>query len=59
MDPQHEPPDQAHLRPEGATDDLPAGRRHLLEAEMKERRRTHGRPWHESRPDEGTESPGE
>jgi hypothetical protein len=27
-----------------------AGIRHLFEAEMKERRRTHGRPGHESRP---------
>ncbi len=29
------------------------GVRHLLEAEMKERRRTHGRPGHESRPARG------
>jgi hypothetical protein len=30
------------------------GIRHLFEAEMKERRRTHGRLGHESRPREGT-----
>ncbi len=30
---------------------LVAGRRHVYESEMKERRRTHGRPGHESRPD--------
>lgn len=30
--------------------DLAGGVRHLHEAEMKERRRTHGRPGHESRP---------
>ena len=29
---------------------LVAGRRHVYESEMKERRRTHGRPGHESRP---------
>jgi len=29
---------------------LVGGRRHVYEAEMKERRRTHGRPGHESRP---------
>ncbi|GAA2538766.1 hypothetical protein GCM10010435_02530 [Winogradskya consettensis] len=33
-----------------ARDELAAGRRHLYEAELKERRRTHGRPGHESRP---------
>jgi hypothetical protein len=33
-----------------ARDDLAGGRRHLYEAEMKERRRTHGRPGHEARP---------
>ncbi len=31
-------------------DELMAGRRHVYEAEMKEERRTHGRPGHESRP---------
>ena len=31
-------------------DALVAGRRHVYESEMKERRRTHGRPGHESRP---------
>ena len=29
---------------------LVAGRRHVYESELKERRRTHGRPGHESRP---------
>ncbi len=32
--------------------ELAGGRRHLFEAEMKERRRTHGRPGHEARPAE-------
>ncbi len=32
-------------------DTLVAGRRHLYEAEMKEDRRTDGRPGHEARPD--------
>ena len=32
-------------------DALVAGRRHVYESEMKERRRTHGRPGHEARPD--------
>ena len=31
---------------------LVAGRRHIYEAELTERRRTHGLPGHESRPDE-------
>jgi hypothetical protein len=31
-------------------DQLVGGRRHLFEAEMKEDRRTHGRPGHEARP---------
>jgi hypothetical protein len=31
-------------------DALTGGRRHVYEAELKERRRTHGRPGHESRP---------
>ncbi|MGC4807245.1 hypothetical protein [Micromonospora sp. DT233] len=33
-----------------ACEELVGGRRHLYEAEMKERRRTHGRPGHEARP---------
>jgi hypothetical protein len=33
-----------------AREKLAGGRRHLHEAEMKERRRTHGRPGHEARP---------
>jgi hypothetical protein len=33
-----------------ARDALADGRRHLYEAEMKERRRTRGRPGHEARP---------
>ncbi|GAA3249185.1 hypothetical protein ACFO1B_47135 [Dactylosporangium siamense] len=33
-----------------ARDDLAQGRRHLFEAEMKERRRTHGRSGHEATP---------
>ncbi len=33
-----------------ARDDLVGGRRHLFEAEMKEDRRTHGRPHHEAVP---------
>jgi hypothetical protein len=32
-----------------ARDELAQGRRHLYEAELKERRRTHGRPGHEAR----------
>jgi len=35
---------------QAARDALVAGRRHLYEAEMKEDRRTHGRPGHERRP---------
>ncbi|HWJ82389.1 MAG TPA: hypothetical protein VNS55_09155 [Nocardioides sp.] len=35
-----------------ARDELVGGRRHLYESEMKEDRRTHGRPGHEHRPDE-------
>ncbi|HVM18467.1 MAG TPA: hypothetical protein VM307_00740 [Egibacteraceae bacterium] len=34
-------------------DQLLGGRRHVYEAEMKEQRRTRGRPRHESRPSEG------
>ncbi|WP_433082906.1 hypothetical protein ACQP1P_03130 [Dactylosporangium sp. CA-052675] len=33
-----------------AREQLVGGRRHLFEAEMKEQRRTHGRPGHEARP---------
>ncbi len=33
-----------------ARDELLQGRRHVFEAEMKEARRTHGRPGHEARP---------
>ncbi|MEV4517299.1 hypothetical protein AB0K00_51140 [Dactylosporangium sp. NPDC049525] len=33
-----------------ARDELIGGRRHVFEAEMKERRRTHGRPGHEAAP---------
>ncbi|MGI5246974.1 hypothetical protein [Dactylosporangium sp. CA-139066] len=33
-----------------ARDQFAQGRRHLFEAEMKERRRTHGRPGHEATP---------
>ncbi|MDP9397940.1 MAG: hypothetical protein M3P96_09040 [Actinomycetota bacterium] len=36
-----------------AREQLVAGRRHLFEAEMKEDRRTHGRPGHEARPAAG------
>ena len=36
-----------------ARDELVAGRRHLLEAEMKEANRTHGHPHHSAVPDEG------
>ncbi|QLQ35132.1 hypothetical protein [Micromonospora robiginosa] len=35
-----------------ARDELAGGRRHLYEAEMKERRRSRGRPGHEARPAE-------
>jgi hypothetical protein len=35
---------------QAARDQLVAGRRHLYEAEMKEDRRTHGRPGHEATP---------
>jgi hypothetical protein len=34
-----------------ARTDLAGGRRHLFEAEMKERRRTHGRSGHEAQPE--------
>ena len=33
-------------------DALVGGRRHVFEAEMKEQRRTHGRPGHEARPED-------
>ena len=39
---------RAHER--AVRDELAGGRRHVYESEMKERRRTHGRPGHESRP---------
>ncbi len=35
---------------QAARDDLVASKRHLFEAEMKEDRRTHGRPHHEATP---------
>jgi hypothetical protein len=38
------------------TDELMAGRRHVLEAELKEQRRTRGRAGHESRPASATGS---
>jgi hypothetical protein len=34
----------------GVRDQLMGGQRHVLEAEMKERRRSHGRPGHEATP---------
>jgi hypothetical protein len=37
-----------------ARTELVGGRRHLYEAEMKERRRSHGRPGHEARPGPGS-----
>ena len=37
-----------------AIDELVEGRRHLFEAEMKELRRTPGRPGHEATPDDAT-----
>ncbi|GEN80476.1 hypothetical protein [Actinotalea fermentans] len=36
-----------------ARDRLLAGRRHVYEAQLKERNRTHGRPGHEARPESG------
>ncbi|MCD4535739.1 hypothetical protein LRP67_16745 [Nocardioides sp. cx-169] len=39
-----------------AREELVQGRRHLYESEMKEDRRTHGRPHHESRPDDVVEA---
>lgn len=36
---------------QAARDELVQGRRHLFEAEMKEDRRSHGRPHHEASPD--------
>lgn len=36
-----------------ARDRLLAGRRHVYEAQLKERNRTHGRPGHEARPPDG------
>ena len=35
----------------GAREELVGGRRHLFEAEMKEKRRTHGARHHEAAPD--------
>jgi hypothetical protein len=35
---------------EAVRDALTGGRRHVFEAEMKQRRRTHGRPGHQMRP---------
>lgn len=40
-----------------ARDELVGGRRHLYEAEMKERRRSPGRPGHEARPGVDRQSP--
>jgi hypothetical protein len=37
-----------------ARDELVGGRRHVFEAEMKERNRTHGRRHHEARPHDGS-----
>jgi hypothetical protein len=37
-----------------AREALALGRRHLYEAEMKERRRSHGRPGHEGEPEEAS-----
>jgi hypothetical protein len=39
---------RAHER--AVRDELAGGRRHVYESELKERRRTHGRPGHEARP---------
>lgn len=52
--------DENYYRPfvdaeRGARDALAAGKRHLFEAEMKQRRRTAGERHHESRPSEGAE----
>jgi len=49
--------DETYYRPVAAMeqhvrDALMSGRRHVYEAELKERRRTHGRPGHEARPDD-------
>lgn len=41
-----------------ARDELVEGKRHLFEAEMKEARRTHGRPHHEALPQDVHETPG-
>ena len=47
--------DETYYRPfqaleQAARDQLVQGRRHIYEAEMKEDRRTHGRPGHEAQP---------
>ena len=39
-------------------DELMDGRRHVFEAELKEERRTRGRPNHESRPTDEPQAPG-
>lgn len=39
-----------HALEQQAREELVGGRRHLYEAEMKEDRRSHGRPGHEARP---------
>ena len=39
---------------QAARDELVAGRRHVYEAEMKERNRTHGSRHHEARPHDGS-----
>jgi hypothetical protein len=38
-------------------DELVGGRRHVYEAELKEQRRSHGRPHHESRPTDEPHAP--
>jgi hypothetical protein len=55
--------DETYYRPVAAMeqhvrDALMGGRRHVFEAELKERRRTHGRPGHEARPDDMGRSSG-
>jgi hypothetical protein len=47
-----DPPDERPVRAveRGIAEDLMAGRRHVLEAELKECRRTPRQPGHESRP---------
>lgn len=55
--------DETYYRPVAAMDQhvrdaLMGGRRHVFEAELKERRRTHGRPGHEALPDDRGRSSG-